>query len=58
MKKTYMIPTLQVVKIQPAQFIAASLNASMKGSAIENSNDFGARSSRFSRWEEDDFEEE
>ncbi len=25
MKKTYMIPTLQVVKIQPAQFIAASV---------------------------------
>ena len=25
MKKTYMIPTLQVVKIQPAQFIANSL---------------------------------
>ena len=24
MKKTYMIPTLQVVKIQPAQFIANS----------------------------------
>jgi hypothetical protein len=25
MKKTYMIPTLQVVKIQPAQFIANSM---------------------------------
>ena len=58
MKRTYMIPTLQVVKIQPAQFIATSLNASMEGKSINNSNDFGARSSRFSRWEEDEEWEE
>ena len=54
MKKTYMIPTLQVVKIQPAQFIAASLNASMEGNSINNSNDFGARRARFSDWDEEE----
>ena len=55
MKKTYMIPTLQVVKIQPSQILA--------GSEIGIGDDYGggkiqARQGRFSRWEEDDdFEE-
>ena len=56
MKKTYMIPTLQVVKIQPAQVIATSLNASMEGKSINSSNDFGARSARFS--DDEDWDEE
>ena len=49
-----MIPTLKVVKIQPAQFIAASLNASMQGESISNSNGFGAREARFSDWDEEE----
>ena len=53
MKKTYLIPTLQVVKIQPAQFIAMSYG----GTTDATSGNLGRRS-RFSRWEEDDFEEE
>ena len=54
MKKIYMIPTLQVVKIQPAQVIATSLNASMDGKSINSSNDFGARRARFSDWDEEE----
>ena len=55
MKKTYMIPTLQVVKIQPAQFIATSETASMKGTPITESSGFGARGASFS--DNDDWEE-
>ena len=53
MKKTYKNPTLKMVKIQPRQFIAVSgiLN---KGRSIENSNDFGARRSSFSDWDEEE----
>ena len=56
MKKTYMIPTMKVVKIQPAQFIANSLPTSEDSADPELG--MSARSSRFSRWEEDDYEEE
>ena len=52
-----MIPTLQVVKIQPAQFIAASESVTLGGS-YDGEKQIEARSARFSRWEEDDFEEE
>lgn len=56
MKKTYMIPTLKVIKIQPSHFIATSQNADMNGDPITDPDDFGARRSRFSTWE-DDWEE-
>ena len=56
MKKTYMIPTLKVVKIQPSHFIATSQNADMNGPEITEQGGFGARRSRFSTWE-DDWEE-
>ena len=46
MKKTYMIPTLQVVKIQTTQFIAASPNP---GFDPENTTgSMGARGAGFS----------
>ena len=57
MKKTYMIPTLKVVKVQPAQFIAASQPGLMDSKTEYTSGNLGRRG-RFSRWEEDDFEEE
>ena len=52
MKKTYMIPTLQVVKIQPAQFIAASPNPGFDPE--DTTGEMETRRGRFSRWEEDD----
>ena len=52
MKKTYMIPTMKVVKIQPAQFIAASLPASEEYANPELG--MSARRSRFSAWEEEE----
>ncbi len=55
MKKTYMIPTLQVVKIQPAQFIATSQTAGMGGPNITDQNGFGARGAGFS--DSDDWED-
>ena len=50
MKKTYMIPTLQVVKIQPAQFIATS----DFGEGTKNGSEAAGRSARFSNWEEEE----
>ena len=56
MKKTYIIPTLNVVKIQPAQILAGSDLETKSGTATEWG---GARRARFSDWDEDyDFEEE
>ena len=55
MKKIYMIPTLQVVKIQPAQLLAGSETASMKGTTITESSGFGARGASFS--DDDDWED-
>ena len=49
MKKTYMTPTLQVVKIQPAQFIANSIPVDP---TTETSTQMG-RQARFSDWDED-----
>ena len=49
MKKIYMIPTLQVVKIQPAQFIA---NSMLVDPTKEVSTQMG-RQARFSDWDED-----
>ena len=53
MKKTYMIPTMKVVKIQPAQFIAMSYG----GTTNATSGNLGRRA-RFSNWEEEEWEEE
>ena len=53
MKKTYMIPTVQVVKIQPAQFIA---NSMLVDPTKEVSTQMG-RQARFSdNWDEWDEE--
>ena len=52
MKKIYIIPTLNVVKIQPAQFIAASLP---EGKEFDRNNDVVlSRRARFSEWEEEE----
>ena len=51
MKKTYMIPTLEVVKIQPAQFIAMST----LGTTEEVSGNLG-REATFSDFDEADFD--
>ena len=50
MKKTYMTPVLQVVKIQPAQFIANSL-PQLGGTTAETSGN-AARSAHFSDWDD------
>ena len=56
MKKTYMIPTIKVVKIQPTSLLNESMG--MKGDLNGNVT-IGARRARFSEWDEDyDFEEE
>ncbi len=41
MKKIYMIPTLQVVKIQPAQFIANSIPQLMGDETTATSGNLG-----------------
>ncbi|MBR2185360.1 MAG: hypothetical protein IJ897_08085 [Prevotella sp.] len=54
MKKIYNIPTVTVVKIQPARILA--------GSDIPTGNPYGeddpvlSRRSRFSGWDEEEFE--
>ena len=54
MKKTYMIPTIQVVEVKPAQFIANSPNPGFDPK--EETGTMDARRSRFSTWEEEDYE--
>lgn len=54
MKKTYMIPTIKVVEVKPAQFIAASLPTSEQSADLELG--MSTRRSRFSGWEEEEFE--
>lgn len=49
MKKIYMIPTIQVVKIQPARILAGSDLDTKTGNATE----WGARRGRFSDWDEE-----
>ena len=56
MKKTYMIPTLKVVKVQPAQLMTDS-TMNVNGNYNSETISIGARQGRFSRWEED-FDEE
>lgn len=53
MKKTYMIPTMKVVEIKPAQFIANSLPTSDE--SADPGLGMSARRSRFS--DSDDWEE-
>jgi len=53
MKKTYMIPTLKVVEIKPAQFIAAS-QPGLMGSKTESTSGNLGREARFSDWDEEE----
>ena len=52
MKKTYMIPTIQVVEVKPAQFIANSPNPGIDPDQSTGTMD--ARRSRFSTWDEEE----
>ena len=54
MKKTYMIPTLKVVEIKPAQFIAASFQGTLGTTNVNGSAALG-REAGFS--DDDDWEE-
>jgi len=53
MKKTYMIPTLKVVEIKPAQFIAASFQQTLGTTEVNGSAALG-REARFSDWDEEE----
>ena len=59
MKKTYIKPSVIVQVIKPCLMLGAS-GVEGIGSSGKKISDTSAdaRSSRFSRWEEDDFEEE
>ncbi len=50
MKKTYKNPTLKVVNVKPAQFIALS----GKSGDADPSKEVLGRGSRYSSWEEED----
>lgn len=57
MKKTYIIPTLNVVKVKPMQLL--TVNSIPEGDAYQTDDVVLSRRSRFSKWEDDfDFEEE
>ncbi len=63
MKKTYMIPTMKVVEIKPANILAGSVNGTSGAEGLGKGDSWGtgtanSRQGRFSSWEEDDFEEE
>ena len=51
MKKIYIIPTLNVVKIQPTSLLNESMG--MKGD-LNGDVTVGARRARFSEWEEEE----
>ena len=53
MKKTYMIPTMKVVKIQSACILAGS-NMQVQGDYDEKTVTVGARRAHFSDWEEEE----
>ena len=55
MKKTYMIPTIKVVKVQTACILAGSPNPGFDPNSTTET--MGGRRSRFSTWEEEDFDE-
>lgn len=52
MKKTYIIPTLNVVEIQSACILAGS-NMQVRGDYDEKTVTVGARRAHFSDWDED-----
>lgn len=54
MKKTYKNPTLMVVKIQSARLLTET---SQIGTGDYSGGGIQTRRSRFSRWEDEDFEE-
>ena len=57
MKKTYIIPTLNVVKVQAVRILAGSPDPLFDPDS--ETNGMETRRSRFSKWEDDfDFEEE
>ena len=57
MKKTYIIPTLNVVKVQAVRILAGSPNPGFDPNSTTNTME--TRRARFSEWDEDyDFEEE
>jgi len=64
MKKTYIEPTLLIHKVEACQMICNSINSvsGLNGVTMGEGEFTGgasdARRGRFSRWEEDDFEEE
>ena len=50
MKKTYMIPTLKVVEIKPAQILAGS----DFGQGVKDGSQAASRQARFSDWDEEE----
>ncbi len=52
MKKTYKNPTLKIVNVKPAQFIATSGQVGL-GDSYDGTYSFSSRGSRYSTWEED-----
>ena len=62
MKKTYKIPALMVVNIKPTQILAGSINDTSGADGLGKGDDWNSgsansRRSRFSTWEDEDFEE-
>jgi hypothetical protein len=55
MKKTYIIPTLEIVKIQSVRILAGSPNPLIY--PTKETTGMETRRSRFSTWEEEDFDE-
>jgi hypothetical protein len=51
MKKTYMIPTLKVVKIQPTQLM---VNSIPEGTDYDGKTELLSRRARFSDWDEEE----
>ena len=58
MKKTYIIPTLNVVEIQPTRILDGSETIPVQTNDYDSGTvTIGARRGRFSTWEEEDFDE-
>ncbi len=54
MKKTYKNPTLKIVNVKPAQFIAASQTIGLSSTNYNGTATIESRGSRYSEWEDDD----
>lgn len=54
MKKTYINPTLKVVKTRGARILAGSEQGTLTGTSITSRGGFGARRSEFSDWDEEE----